>query len=135
MDFCLQDCRPDLTDTQNFPNLFFIKIRKTDCPYFSCLVCLFHQPVSCNIISGRLMDQQKVNRIGIQTLQCFFYRIRIIIERWPQFCFQKNLVPCNAGFFHGTSYCFFIDISICCINQPIPILQCAYAGSLCLLRA
>ena len=108
----LQNSRFHFADVQNLLNLSGCEVGQTDGPYFALLVCPLHQVVSGDIVSGRLMDQQQIDVIGIQPLQCLFHCIRLLIKGWPQLGFQEDFLAGDAGLLNRTAHRFFIHIGI-----------------------
>ena len=106
----LKNRRFHLANIQNFLNLSGCEVRQTDCPYFALLAGFFHQLVPGHIVTGRLVEQQKVNIIRTQTFQCLFYCVRLLIKRQPQLRLQENLLTVDTGFSDCAANCLFRGI-------------------------
>ena len=81
------------------------------------------------------MDQQQVDVGGVQTGKCLVHCAGLLIEAGPQFGFEENLLPLQAGLLHGAANCLFVHIGVSCVDQAIAIPQGTDAGGLCLVRA
>ena len=80
------------------------------------------------------MNQQKVDKIGIQTLQRLFHRVGLLVKRGPQLGFQEDFFPRKAGFLHGASHGLFIDVGVRRVDQAIAVPQRGKDRSLRLVR-
>ena len=130
----LQNYRLYLTDIQNLTNLRLAKIGQTDGLDLALFVGFLHQLVTGDIVSSGLVDEQQVNVVGVQPLQCLFHSIRLLVEGRPQLGFQKNLLSGHAGLLHCTTYGLFIDIGVCRVDQAIATRQHIEDGCFRLVR-
>ena len=103
-------------------------------PDLPSLVGLFHGPPGAIVVVEGLVDEQQVNVVGVQPLQCLFHSIRLLVEGRPQLGFQKNLLSGHAGLLHCTTYGLFIDIGVCRVDQAIAIRQHIEDGCFRLVR-
>ena len=90
--------------------LLLIKVGQTDRFYLALLVCLLHETVSCDIIACRLVNQQQIDVIRIQSLKCLFHSVSLLIERRPDFRLQENILSGNLRLFHGSADSLFRGI-------------------------
>ena len=88
---CLEDCRFHLAYIKDFLDLLFIEVGKSDGLHLAFLVCLFHQAVAGHIVSCRLMSQEQINLICIQSLKRLVHFILLLVERVPQLSLQEDL--------------------------------------------
>lgn len=83
---------------------------------------LFHLAIACNVVARRLVDQQQVDVGGIQSGKGLVHRVGLLIEAGPQFGFEENLLPLQAGLLHGAADGLFVHIGVGGVDQAIAIL-------------
>ena len=124
----------DFADAQNFFDLLLVEVGQTDGTDFALLVSLFHQAITGNVITGRLVNEQQVDVVGVQTCQRLVHSIGIGVEAGPQLGFEENFLPLQAGLLHGAAHGFFVAVGVGGVDQAVAVLQGADAGGLCLVR-
>ena len=133
VDFRLENGGLHFADGQDFFDLLHVEVGQADGPDLTFLVRFFHQPVTGHIVPGGLMDQQKVDIVGVQPLQGFLHSVSLLVERRPQLRFQKNLLPLQPGSLHGPPHCPLVDIGVGGVNQTVAVRKGADAGCLRLI--
>ena len=76
------------------------------------------------------MDQQKVDVIGVQTLQGLVHRVGLLIEAGPQLGLQENVLTIHAGLLHGPAHRLLVHIGIGGVNETVTALKGAEDGGL-----
>ena len=134
MQLGLQDCGLHFADRKNLLDLLLSEVGQADGAHLALLVRLLHLTVARHIIARGLVDQQQVDVGGVQTGKGLVHCVGLLIEAGPQFGFQENLLPLQAGLLHGAANCLFVHIGVSCVDQAVAVLQGADAGGLRLVR-
>ena len=134
MNFGLEDGGLDFADAQNFFDLLLVEVGQTDGTDFALLVSLFHQAITGNVITGRLVNEQQVDVVGVQTCQRLVHNIGIGVEGRPQLGFEENFLPQQTGLLHGAAHGFFVAVGVGGVDKPCTIVQCAQHGSFSFVR-
>lgn len=89
----------DLTVVDDVPDQLLREIGKAQSLYLACLAGLFHGTVARKIVSDRLMEDEKVHVIRVQSGQGVINGLcPVLILSGPQLCHQENVLSLHSAF-------------------------------------
>ena len=133
VDLRLEDGGLHFADGQNLLDLLHAEIGQSNGPDLALFVRFLHEPVSGHIVTGRLMDQQQVDVVRVQTLQRLFHSVRLLVKRRPQLGFQEDFFTLQTGLLHGPSHGPLVDVGVGGVDQTAAACKGADAGCLRLI--
>lgn len=86
--------------------------------------------VASQVVAGRLVDVEQVNRVGIQQFQALVHRAVLLIDRGPQLGGDKDLVPRHAGFFDAAAHGPLVQVAVGGVHHSVAQLQRVIDGLL-----
>ena len=134
MQLSLQNGRLDLADGENLSNLRRVEVGQTDGTHLARLIRRLHQAIARDVVARRLVDQQQVDILGTQPRERLIHRVRLLVKARPDFGFEEDFFPLQAGSLHRAPDRLFVDVGVGGVDEPIAVGKGAEDGGFRLVR-